>query len=44
MFEHNSGDIKKITTLRHRGMKWDAQTPAFAAAAGHLEVIQVHLL
>ena len=24
-------------------MKWDAQTPAFAAAAGHLEVVQVHL-
>jgi hypothetical protein len=24
-------------------MKWDAQTPAFAAAAGHLDAIKVHL-
>jgi hypothetical protein len=41
--EHNSGCIKKMEVLRSRGMKWDAQTPAFAAAAGHLDAIKVTL-
>jgi hypothetical protein len=43
-FEHNnSGCIEKMKVLRSRGMKWDAQTPAFAAAANHLDAIKVHL-
>jgi hypothetical protein len=39
--EHCSGDIAVIQVLRNKGVKWDVQTPAFAAAAGHLHVVQV---
>jgi hypothetical protein len=36
-----SGDLEKVKILRNRGIKWDAQTPAYAAAAGHLHIVQV---
>jgi hypothetical protein len=35
------GDISVIQVLRNKGVKWDVQTPAFAAAAGHLHMVQV---
>jgi hypothetical protein len=36
-----SGDLQKVKLLRNVGIVWDAQTPAFAAAAGHLHIVQV---
>jgi hypothetical protein len=36
-----SGDLQKVKLLRSVGIVWDAQTPAFAAAAGHLHIVQV---
>eukprot|EP00953_Heterococcus_sp_UTEX-ZZ885_P005015 3179-Heterococcus_DN1.PRE.7 len=35
-----SGDLQKVKLLRNLGIVWDAQTPAFAAAAGHLHIVQ----
>jgi hypothetical protein len=41
LYYYCSGDLQVLSALRSKGIKWDVQTPAFAAAAGHLHVVQV---
>jgi hypothetical protein len=36
-----SGDLDKVKLLRRRGIAWDVDTPAYAAAGGHLHILQV---
>jgi hypothetical protein len=36
-----SGDLDKVKLLRGRAIAWDIDTPAYAATAGHLHILQV---
>jgi hypothetical protein len=41
IYSDNSGNLQKVKLLRRRGIVWDTYTPEYAAAAGHLQILQV---